>query len=186
MADSKRTAAQAVDAACNDGPRLMDFMEVQMIQSDAPLYPGLSEPDRQTIRRALEVLKASIARQVFDRPGAVKDYLTLKYAGLQYEVFGALWLDAHVRLLSEDVLFRGTLTQTSVYPREVAKQGLLRNAGGVILFHNHPSGCSEPSRADEMLTQTLKAALALVDVRVLDHLVVAAGGAVSFAERGLL
>ena len=155
-------------------------------ECEAPLYPGLSEPDRQTIRRALDVLKASITGQVFDRPALVKDYLTLKYAGLPHEVFGVLWLNAENRLFGEDVLFRGTLTQTSVYPREVAKQALLRNACCVILFHNHPSGCSEPSRADEMLTQTLKQALTLVDVRVLDHLVIAAGGAASLAERGLL
>jgi DNA repair protein RadC len=157
-----------------------------MNQSDAPTYADLSEPDRQTVHRALDVLKASIVGRVFDRPGAVKDYLTLKYADLQHEVFGVLWLDAQNRLRSEEVLFRGTLTQTSVYPREVVKQGLLCNAGGVILFHNHPSGCSEPSRADEMLTQTLKQALALVDIRLVDHLVVSAGGATSLAERGTL
>ena len=157
-----------------------------MIQIDTPLYSGLPEPDLQTVQRALKVLEGSITGQVFDRPGTAKDYLMLKYAGLQHEIFGSIWLDAQNRLISEDVLFRGTLTQTSVYPREVVKEGLRRNACSVILFHNHPSGCTEPSRADEMLTQTLRSALTLVDIKVLDHLVIAIGGAVSFAERGLL
>lgn len=157
-----------------------------MNQSDVPTYAGLAEKDRQIVHQAIALLRATIVGPVFDRPGAVKDYLTLKYADLQHEVFGVLWLDAQHRLKGEEVLFRGTLSQTSVYPREVVKQGLICNAGAVILFHNHPSGCSEPSRADEMLTQTLKQALTLVDIRLLDHLVVSAGGAISLAERGAI
>ena len=98
----------------------------------------------------------------------------------------ALFLDAQNRLLVAEELFRGTLTQTSVYPREVVKRALALNAAGVILAHNHPSGVAEPSRSDEMLTATLRQALALVDVRVLDHLIVAGAAMVSFAERGLL
>ena len=97
-----------------------------------------------------------------------------------------LFLDAQSKMIDFDVMFRGTLTQTSVYPREVVKAALTKNAAAVILTHNHPSGSTEPSRADEFLTQTLKQALALIDVRVLDHIVVGAGGATSFAERGLL
>jgi DNA repair protein RadC len=97
-----------------------------------------------------------------------------------------LFLDTRHRLLRMEELFRGTLTQTSVYPREVVKRALALNAAAVLLAHNHPSGVAEPSRADEYLTQTLKSALALVDVRVLDHLVVGRQGVVSFAERGLL
>ena len=97
-----------------------------------------------------------------------------------------LFLDGQHRLLASEELFRGTLGQTSVYPREVVKRALANNAGAVILAHNHPSGVAEPSRADEFLTQSLKAALALVDVRVLDHLVVGQGAVVSMAERGLL
>jgi DNA repair protein RadC len=101
-------------------------------------------------------------------------------------VFAVLFLDSQHRLIVLEPMFRGTLTQTSVYPREVVKRALALNAGAVILAHNHPSGAAEPSRADEYLTQTLKAALALVDVRVLDHLVVGRGRVTSFAERGLL
>jgi len=101
-------------------------------------------------------------------------------------VFVALFLDAQNRLLVAEELFRGTLTQTSVYPREVVKRALALNAAAVIFAHNHPSGVAEPSRSDEMLTASLRQALALVDVRVLDHLIVAGPAIVSFAERGLL
>lgn len=107
-------------------------------------------------------------------------------AGRDYEVFMVLFLDAQHRVLSPEEMFRGTLTQTSVYPREVVKRSLANNAAAVIFAHNHPSGVAEPSRADELLTQSLKQALALVDVRVLDHFVVAGNGVMSFAERGLL
>lgn len=120
-------------------------------------------------------------------PGAVRDWLRLRLAPLPHEIFIALWLDARNRLIAEEELFRGTLTQTSVYPREVVKHALAHNAAGVILAHNHPSGLAEPSHADELLTQALKQALALVDVRVLDHFIVAGNAApLSFAERGLL
>jgi DNA repair protein RadC len=126
-------------------------------------------------------------RPALSTPGAVRDWLRLALAPLQHEVFLALWLDAQNRLIATDELFRGTLTQTSVYPREVVKQALARNAAAVILAHNHPSGVSEPSSADEYLTRTLKQALALVDIRLVDHFIV--GGMsppLSFAERGLL
>lgn len=119
-------------------------------------------------------------------PEAVRDYLRLHFLGCQAEVFVAIWLDAQHRALGVEDLFRGTLAQTSVYPREVVKQALSRNAAAAIFAHNHPSGVAEPSRADELLTQSLKEALALVDVRVLDHFVVAGSATVSFAERGLL
>jgi DNA repair protein RadC len=107
-------------------------------------------------------------------------------AGLPHEEFAVLFLDAQHRLIEMRTLFRGTLAQTSVYPREVVKAALACNAGAVVLAHNHPSGLAEPSRADELLTQSLKSALQLVDVRVLDHLVVGQGQVVSFAERGLI
>ncbi|MFM2059760.1 MAG: hypothetical protein RLY71_4145 [Pseudomonadota bacterium] len=135
-------------------------------------------------RRALVAELAQ--RTVFDSPQAVRDYLRLQLAELAHEVFAVLFLDAQHRLLCFDEMFRGTLTQTSVYPREVLKRALGLNAAAVILAHNHPSGVAEPSRADEFLTHQLKTALALIDVRVLDHFVVARGGLVSFAERGLL
>jgi DNA repair protein RadC len=127
------------------------------------------------------------ARPTLAAPGAVRDWLRLALAPLQHEVFVALWLDAQNRLIADEELFRGTLTQTSVYPREVVKQALSRNAAAVILAHNHPSGVAEPSPADEMLTRALKQALALVDVKLLDHFVVAGNATpLSFAERGLL
>jgi DNA repair protein RadC len=135
-------------------------------------------------RRALaQQLKA---REVFSSPGAVKQYLQLHLAGREHEIFAVLFLDAQNRLIAMEELFRGTLTQTSVYPREVVLHALQRQAAAVVLAHNHPSGTVQPSRADEALTQTLKAALALVDVRVLDHVIVAPGDALSMAEKGLL
>ena len=121
---------------------------------------------------------------MFDAPARVKEYLALHLGGLEHEVFAVLFLDSQFRLLRLEEMFRGTLAQTSVYPREVVKRALALNAGAVVLAHNHPSGAAEPSRADEHLTQTLRQALALVDVRVLDHLVVGRGQVTSFAERG--
>jgi DNA repair protein RadC len=126
------------------------------------------------------------AREVFSSPDAVKHYLQLHLSRKQHEVFAVLFLDAQNKLVAMEELFRGTLTQTSVYPREVVLRALQHQAAAVVLAHNHPSGTVEPSRADEALTQTLKAALSLVDVRVLDHVIVAPGQALSMAERGLL
>lgn len=135
-------------------------------------------------RRAVaEQLKA---REVFGSPDAVKSYLQLHLARRPHEVFASLFLDAQNRLIAMEELFRGTLTQTSVYPREVVLKALQHHAAAVVLAHNHPSGTVQPSRADEALTQALKAALALVDVRVLDHVIVAPGQALSMAEKGLL
>jgi DNA repair protein RadC len=125
-------------------------------------------------------------RDALASPQAVRDYLRLLLAARTYEVFVGLFLDSQNRLLAAEELFRGTLAQTSVYPREVVKAALARNAAAMIFAHNHPSGVAEPSRADELLTQALKQALALVDVRTLDHFVVAGGRVVSFAERGLI
>ena len=119
-------------------------------------------------------------------PQVVKDYLRVQIGALEHELFMVLFLDAQNRLICAREMFRGTVTQTSVYPREIVKEALMANAASVFLAHNHPSGAPEPSRADEYLTQTLKAALALVDVRVLDHLIVGGADVVSFAERGLL
>jgi DNA repair protein RadC len=123
---------------------------------------------------------------VFTSPQTVRNYLRMQMGSLPHEVFGVLFLDSQHRLLVYEEMFRGTLSQTTVHPREVVKRALHHNAGAVVLAHNHPSGVTEPSRADEILTQTLKSALALVEVRVLDHLVVGAGSITSFAERGLL
>ncbi|ACT47292.1 RadC family protein [Methylotenera mobilis] len=125
-------------------------------------------------------------RDVFQSPQQVRDYLVLKLGALPREVFMVLFLDAQNRLNAAEELFSGTLTQTSVYPREVVKRAMHHNAASVILAHNHPSGVAQQSAADELLTQQLKQALALVDVRVLDHFIVAGNQTLSFAERGLL
>jgi DNA repair protein RadC len=155
------------------------------------LVKGLGPAKQAEIGAVMEIARRTLAVElarspVFDAPAKVKDYLSLRLAGLEHEVFAVLFLDSQHRLLCMEELFRGTLTQTSVYPREVVKRALQLNAGALILAHNHPSGLAEPSRADEFLTQRLKNALQLVDVAVLDHLVVGAGQTVSFAERGLL
>jgi DNA repair protein RadC len=152
---------------------------------------GLGPAKRAELLAVLEIARRALAQQlkaaaVFDSPKDVKDYVALHLAGRPQEVFAVMFLDAQHRLLALEEMFHGTLSQTSVYPREVVRRALALNAGAVILAHNHPSGLAEPSRADEFLTQTLKSALALVDVRVLDHLVVGRGTVVSFAERGLL
>ncbi len=152
---------------------------------------GLGPAKRAELAAVLEMARRALAQRlvagpVLESPQVVKDYLRLQLGELTHEVFAALFLDVQHRLISFDTLFTGTLGRTSVHPREVVKHALARNAAAVILAHNHPSGVAEPSRADEFLTQTLKSALALVDVRVLDHLVVGNGQVVSFAERGLL
>ena len=138
---------------------------------------------RELVRRWLD--EEMHERDVLTAPGAVRDFLRIQFAGQEFESFIALFLDSQNRLIVAEELFRGTLSQTSVYPREVVKAALRHNAGAVIFAHNHPSGVAEPSRADELLTRELKTALSLVDVRVLDHFVVA-GSVLSFAERGLI
>lgn len=140
---------------------------------------------------ARELLTRALAEAVelgdcLDSPQKVRDLLRLRFGDLPHEVFGVVLLDSQHRVLDVIELFRGTLAQTSVYPREVVKLALQHNAAGLIFAHNHPSGVTEPSQADEALTRTLKQALALVDVRVLDHFIVSGGDALSFAERGLL
>ncbi|MEO6973747.1 MAG: DNA repair protein RadC [Rhodoferax sp.] len=158
---------------------------------DLKRVKGLGPAKRAELVAVLELARRALAQQLreregFDSPGAVKHYLQLQLAARPHEVFAVLFLDAQNRLLALEELFRGTLTQTSVYPREVVLRALHHQAASVVLAHNHPSGSVEPSRADEALTQTLKAALALVDVRVLDHVIVGTGQALSMAERGLL
>ncbi len=135
-------------------------------------------------RRALHEEMAS--GDALNSPGAVREFLQLLLRTRQQEVFVALFLDAQHRVIATEELFRGTLTQTSVYPREVVKRALHHNAAAVIFAHNHPSGVAEPSQSDQLLTAALKQALQLVDVRVLDHFIVAGAGCLSFAERGLL
>ena len=158
---------------------------------DLKRIKGLGPAKRAELVAVLELARRALAQQlkertIFESPQAVKDYLQLHLAARPYEVFAVLFLDVQNRMLAMEELFRGTLTQTSVYPREVVLRALHHNASSVVLCHNHPSGGVQPSKADESLTQTLKAALALVDVRVLDHIIVATGQALSMAELGLI
>ena len=154
--------------------------------------PGMGPAKSAQLAAVLELARHSLAEEVRSRdllasPGAVRDWLRLQLAAVPHEVFCALWLDSRNRLIACEELFRGTLSQTSVYPREVVKRALTCNAAGVVFAHNHPSGLAEPSSADEILTHTLKHALGLVDVKVLDHFIVAGQSQpLSFAERGLL
>ena len=139
------------------------------------------------VEQALELLASEVqGANALTSPGVIKDFLRLKLGERQHEVFAVVFLDTQHRVIAIEELFRGTLSQTAVYPREVVKESLARNAAAVVLVHNHPSGSAEPSRADEFLTTTLRQALALVDVRVLDHLVVTRASVTSFAELGLL
>ena len=152
---------------------------------------GLGPAKRAELMAVMEMARRGLSghlstQPVFGSPQLVKDYLQMRLGNLPHEVFAVVFLDAQQRLIACEELFRGTLTQTSVYPREVLKRALELNAAAVILSHNHPSGVLEPSRADELLTQTLKSSLNMVDIRVLDHVVVSRGGALSFAERGLI
>ena len=161
-------------------------------QDELSVIPGMGPAKYVQLQAVLEMSRRALVEgmkqnDAMSTPGAVRDYLRLHLAGLGHEVFFALWLDAQNRLIAPEELFRGTLTQTSVYPREVVKKALHHNAAAVVLAHNHPSGVSEPSSADEFLTRELKQALALVDVRVLDHFIVAGQSQpLSFAERGLI
>lgn len=148
--------------------------------------PTFSKHEQSTIKRAMSyMLRELKTNPVFSSPELVKDYMRLHYAGCEREEFSVLYLDAQHRLIEAKTEFVGTLSQTSVYPREIVKRAVLLNAAAVILSHNHPSGNNEPSRADELLTQTLKSTLALIDCRVLDHLIVG-HSVLSFAEKGLI
>jgi DNA repair protein RadC len=152
---------------------------------------GLGAAKSAQFIAALELARRSIDEQLRQRsaltsPSAVRDYLRLTLGARPHEVFVCIWVDAQHKVIAVEESFRGTLTQTSVYPREIVKAALAANAAAVIFAHNHPSGVAQPSQADELLTRSLKEALALVDVRVLDHFVVAGNQTLSFAERGLL
>ena len=159
---------------------------------DLKRFKGLGgSAKRAELVAVLELARRALAEQLkeraaFDSATAVKHYLQLHLAARPHEVFAVLFLDAQHKLIALEELFRGTLTQTSVYPREVALRALHHHAAAVILAHNHPSGGVQPSRADEAITQNLKSALALIDVRVLDHVIVAPGQALSMAEKGLI
>lgn len=185
----ERPVLQLAQALLDDFGGWAGLLKASM--ADLGRINGIGPAKRAEIAAVLEIARRSLLQQlseapVFDAPDAVRQFLRLKLGGLTHEVFAVLFLDAQHRLITMEEMFRGTLTQTSVYPREVVKRGLDLGAAAVILAHNHPSGVAEPSRADELLTQALKSALALVDMRVLDHLVVGAGEVTSMAERGLM
>lgn len=159
----------------------------------APLFMPQTDVSRRHMQLAAAAelvrrwLREELRRsEVFGSPAEVRDYLRLAFAKEEREIFVGLFLDAQHRLIEAETLFFGTLTQTSVYPREVVKRALFFNAAAVLFAHNHPSGIAEPSKADEYLTKSLVSALGLVDVRVLDHFVVGGAQVTSFAERGLL
>ena len=171
------------------------FGRLSRLLSAAPAELEALSPSRGTcdarIGAVMELARRALAEEMKARdslasPAAVRAYLRLRMQDLGHECFYGIFLDAQNRVIVAEELFRGTLTQTSVYPREVVKQALRHNAAALILAHNHPSGVAEPSLQDQALTRTLAEALALVDVKVLDHFIVAPGAAMSFAERGLL
>ena len=152
---------------------------------------GLGAAKRAQFCAAVELARRSLREELeagaaLTSPGAVRDYLKLALGVLPHEVFLCIWLDAQHRAIRLEQAFQGTLTQTSVYPREIVKAALACNAAAVIFAHNHPSGVAQPSQADELLTRNLRDALALVEVKVLDHFIIAGNRALSFAERGLL
>jgi DNA repair protein RadC len=163
----------------------VDRFTTDFLRESAGGYVPVS--DQVVIDTALGLLAQKVAVGcLLGSPNAVKNYLRLRFGDLQYEVFCLLYLDKRHRLLHFEELFRGTIDGATVHPREVVKNALRHNASALILCHNHPSSVAEPSHADELITQRLKSALDLVDIRVLDHLVVSAGGVTSMAERGLI
>lgn len=150
-----------------------------------------SHPGMKVLDAAVSLVKEALCeemgqRDCIDSPSAMRDWLRLNLAGKEHEVFVAIFLDNQNRVLVAEEMFRGTLCQTSVYPREVVKRALAVNARAVMFAHNHPSGVLEPSNADQIMTLALKNALVLVDVRVLDHFIISGNGIMSFAESGLL
>jgi DNA repair protein RadC len=168
----------SVNGLLSTGPELLDIK-------------GLGDAKRAQFAAAMELARRAMEEELKERsaltsPGAVRDYLRVALSHQPHEVFMCIWLDAQHKVTGVEEAFRGTLTQTSVYPREIVKKALARNAAAVIFAHNHPSGVAQPSQADELLTRSLREALALVEVKVLDHFIIAANQAISFAERGLL
>lgn len=159
--------------------------------ADLETIKGLGPAKRAQFAAAIELARRSLLEKMrknaaLTSPQAVRDYLRLKLAAKKEELFLCIWLNAQHHVIEIKEAFRGTLTQTSVYPREIVKAALHMNAAAVIFAHNHPSGVAQPSQADELLTRNLTEALALIEVKVVDHFIVAGNQAISFAERGLL
>jgi DNA repair protein RadC len=177
--------------ATPQSPTVSDTSAVYVSACDTPASPPRNALVSRKLSIAREILLRDLtakmkARPVMSSPNAVRDWLTLHYAEVEHEVFIILHLDVRNRLIEAEEIFRGTLTHTSVYPREVVKSVLARNSASLVLAHNHPSGDTEPSQADRLLTKQLASTLSLVDVRVVDHFVVAGDRILSFAECGLL
>jgi DNA repair protein RadC len=184
--------ASAVDLGRQLLQRFRSLRELLVAgQTDCLVTPGLGSRRYAVLQAALELARRHYSEELkagpaLEAPQATRAFLVAQLRDRPYEVFCCLHLDNRHRLIAFDELFRGTIDGASVHPREVVKQALARNAAAVILAHNHPSGVAEPSQADELITRRLREALALVDIRVLDHLIVADTGCLSFAERGLL
>lgn len=180
--DPPRAAPQAL--ICSEAA-LLDFFPQPAAERQARLRLVLAAAHELVTRVATQAMRG---KPVIDKPTALKDFLRLYFVGQERESFAVVYLDTHLRVIETETLFAGTLTQAAVHPREVVRRALHFNAAAVCLSHCHPSGLAEPSRADENLTATLKTALALIEVRVIDHIVVACNGgaAVSMAERGLV
>ena len=181
-------------ASCSNEELLKDLIGARQARSLyrgalQPLFSGGSAPAKLLVARELvkRLLSEELKRgSTLTSPGAVRDYLRLVLADRDHEVFICIWLDAQHRVIKTEEAARGTLTHTAVHPREIVKSALAANAAAVLFAHNHPSGVAQPSQSDELLTRNLKEALALVEVKVLDHFIVAGRQAISFAERGLI
>lgn len=190
-----RTGRRGVSAVDLARSVLKEFRSLRaLLSADANRFcqqAGLGKARYAELQAALELARRHYQEALETGPGinsprATREFLIARLRDRPYEVFCCLHLDNRHRLIAFDELFRGTIDGASVHPREVVKQALARNAAAVILAHNHPSGVAEPSQADELITQRLKESLALVDIRLLDHLVVGDGSCISFAEKGLL
>ena len=189
-----RTGVRGKNAVELGRDLLQQFGSITRLLEEGPArakLKGLGEAKRAQFAAAIELARRSTKEELktgtaLTSPGAVRDYLRLAIGARPHEVFVCIWLDAQHRVTKFEEPFQGTLTQTSVYPREIVKAALACNAAAVIFAHNHPSGVAQPSQADELLTRNLRDALALIEVKVLDHFIIAGNQAISFAERGLL
>jgi DNA repair protein RadC len=189
-----RTGVRGKNAVELGRDLLQQFGSITRLLEEGPArakLKGLGEAKRAQFAAAIELARRSTKEELktgtaLTSPGAVRDYLRLAIGARPHEVFVCIWLDAQHRVIKFEEPFQGTLTQTSVYPREIVKAALACNAAAVIFAHNHPSGVAQPSQADELLTRNLRDALALIEVKVLDHFIIAGNQAISFAERGLL
>jgi DNA repair protein RadC len=181
-----QNSSLAVKGGTHQKPNGVKSTKLEANNEDLAIYEV--ENENEIITRALEILdsRMKIADTYLNSPAVVKSFLKLKLAELEHEVFSVVFLTAQHGVINCEEMFRGTITQTSVYPREVVKRALGLNACAVIFAHNHPSGVAEPSQSDRLLTDALKQALQMVDVRVLDHIIIAGSNSLSFAEKGLI